>query len=172
MSKRTPGLERRDRDNYPTPEKAVLALVPHLPVGATFYAPCAGEGHLIRALERYGSVTCVGSSDIAGAPPRNARELTDSDINGAEMFIENPPWAARLLHPIIDNLVPLRPTWLLLYSDWLFTRQAVPYQPWVTQIVTMPRVIWIEGSDTTGFENCCWIRFEVGASDFMVSGWG
>jgi hypothetical protein len=167
VSKREPGRPRNSRDFYPTPEKAVLPLARHLDVGTTFYEPCAGNGALIRALEKHAMVTCVGHSDY----DKDATTLTETDINGAEMFISNPPWKAPMLHPIIDRLVPLRPTWLLLYSDWLFTRQAVKYQPWIRQVVTMPRVIWIEGSGMAGYDNCCWIRFELGASEFLVSGW-
>ena len=97
--------------------------------------------------------------------------VAEASINGADLLITNPPWAISMLHPIISHLVSLRPTWLLLYSEWLFTKQAVPYQPWIRQVVTMPRVIWIDGTKNGGFDNCAWIRFETGASDFLVSGW-
>ena len=167
MSKRTPGLKRNDRDFYPTPEKAVLPLVRHLAVGATYWEPCLGEGDLVRALHKHGMVTCVGASDTKVG----AENLTREHIDGAELFITNPPWAAKTLHPIIRNLVPLLPTWLLLPSDWLFTRQAVEFHPWVRQIVTMPRVVWISGTSTAGFDNCCWVYFEEGKSDFLTSGW-
>ena len=79
------------------------------------------------------------------------------------------------LHRIIRNLVlTARPTWLLLYSDWLFTKQAVEFQPSMRQIVTMPRVeCWIEDTKSAGFDNCCWILFDADNDrPFMTSGWG
>jgi len=174
MSKRTPGLQRNARDFYPTPEKAVLPLVPHLPVGLKFYEPCVGEGHLVAALEKHAMIDCVGHSDLYfdDAPPKDAAHLKDSDIGDAEMCISNPPWTPKLLHPILDNLVPLRPTWLLLPSDWLFTKQAVPYHRWIRTVVTMPRVIWIPGTTMNGKDNCCWVLFEDGPDwGRFKSGW-
>ena len=170
MSKRNPGLARNARDFYATPEKAVLSLVPHLPVGGTYYEPCSGNLDLIDALNRYSFMECVGESDIVDSKP--AETLSEEDINGAEFFITNPPWDTDWLHPIIDRLIVLRPTWLLLYSDWLFTRQAVPYQPWISTVVTMPRVIWIDGTTTAGYDNCCWVLFDAEAEyRFFQSGW-
>ena len=172
MSKRTPRQINTAHDFVETPEEAVLPLVPQLAVGTAFYEPCVGNGALVRALEKNAMAICVGSSDIRGcANLVNATHLTDYHIHDADCFITNPPWRAELLHPIIENLVPLRPTWLLLYSDWLFTRQAVPYQPWIRTVVTMPRVIWISGTKNGGYANCCWVLFEKGDWGFLRSGW-
>ena len=161
-------------DFVATPEKAVLSLVPHLPMGVKYYEPCYGQGDLVRALNRFGMAECVGWSDIR--PPGrvlDAAALTSGDIRDTEMFITNPPWSVHLLHPILDNLLSLNlPIWFLLYADWLFTRQAVPYLPWIRHVVTMPRQIWIEGTKDTGTANCCWINFDPrGNAPFFKSGW-
>lgn len=177
MSKRTVRRISSAHDFVETPEEAVLPLVPQLEHGAWFYEPCAGNGALAHALTRHGMVTCCGMSDIKpdgpGIPQRDALTLDTATVNGAQYLITNPPWRVELLHPIIDHLTTMRPTWLLLYSDWLFTRQAAKYHNRIFRIVTMPRVKWIAGTRTSGFENCCWIMFSAGEvpTPFIRSGW-
>ena len=131
--------------------------------------PCGGPG-----AAWHGDL--VGHSDLyrgAAFQAIDAAVVPESRINDAELLITNPPWKAVELHRIIRNLVWLRPTWLLLYSDWLFTKQAVEFQPWIRQIVTMPRVVWIEDTKSAGFDNCCWILFDADNDrPFMTSGWG
>ena len=65
MGKRS-NFERKERDFYPTPAKAVLPLIPHLRSAGikTFAEPCCGRGHLVRHLESFG-LTCVYAGDIA-----------------------------------------------------------------------------------------------------------
>ena len=53
MGKRSE-FERKDRDFYPTPYKAVEPLLPHLPESFTFAEPCAGDGRLISHLTKHG----------------------------------------------------------------------------------------------------------------------
>jgi hypothetical protein len=52
MSKRSNGFERRVRDFYVTPAKAVLPLIPFLRAARIrkFSEPCAGDGVLVRHL--------------------------------------------------------------------------------------------------------------------------
>lgn len=161
-------------DFVATPEKAVLSLVPHLPLGLKYFAPCYGDGDLVRALNKHTMTECVGWSELRPTQwsvPKDAATLTSGDINGAEAFIENPPWSVHLLHPILDNLLRLRPVWFLLYADWLFTRQAVPYLPYIRRVVTMPRQIWIPGTKDTGTANCCWIHFDPSWKTMGWYGW-
>ena len=47
MGKRSTGFERRPRDFYSTPPKAVAPLLPHLVPNTRFAEPCAGDGQLI-----------------------------------------------------------------------------------------------------------------------------
>lgn len=74
MSKRRK-FERNPRDYYPTPYEAVPALIPHLIAPytarghvANFAEPCAGDGRLIRHLEKHGH-KCVYACDIEPQAP-------------------------------------------------------------------------------------------------------
>jgi hypothetical protein len=164
MSKRAPQFERNERDLYLTPEAAVLPLKPFLKPGTRFYEPCAADGGLARALIHRLGLECMGMSDIH---PLNSlvdeENLLDIDyVRGADCIITNPPWKRDLLHPIIDHLKWVAPTWLLIDADWLFTKQAAEHLPSATDIVAIGRVKWIPGSDSVGKDNCCWVRFKGG----------
>ena len=160
MGKRSQ-FERIDRDFYPTPQKAVLPLVPHLPSGATFYEPCAGDNRLVEHLELMG-YRCAGASDIE---PRH--EVVDQmdfyevkNIN-SDYIITNPPWNRKILHPLLEHFMVLKPTWLLFDADWVHTKQAIKYLPYLCKIVSIGRVKWIEGSKMTGKDNCAWHLFDI-----------
>lgn len=62
MGKRS-SIARRDRDFYRTPPEAVAPLLPHLPYGASFVEPCAGDMALALALEAEG-MSCLHALDI------------------------------------------------------------------------------------------------------------
>ena len=57
------------------------------------------------------------------------------------------------MHRLIAHFQRIAPTWLLLDSDWESTRQAAPFLPHCSDIVTIGRVKWIEGSKHTGKDN-------------------
>lgn len=159
MGKRS-DFERVPRDFYPTPREAVLPLIPHLPAGAMFIEPCAGDGRLIDHLAAFGHV-CIFASDIEPrAEGIHQRDATQLRLGQADFAITNPPWDRKVLHPIIANLSARLPTWLLFDSDWMHTRQAAPYLPWLRKIVSVGRVKWIPDSPFTGKDNCCWYLFD------------
>jgi len=162
MGKRS-SFERVPRDFYPTPYEAVVPLLPHLIPGTRFDEVCCGAGDLIRHLERHGH-KCARCSDIEvvpGAPEWafecDARETRECE---GDVFITNPPWARDLLHPIIRNLSSIAPTWLLFDADWMHTKQAAPFLPWLHKIVSVGRVKWIPDSKMTGKDNCAWYLFD------------
>jgi hypothetical protein len=95
MGKRS-DFERRPRDFYPTPEAAVLPLLPHLYGSVRFDEPCVGDGALIRHLEKHGH-TCIASGDVA-----TGSNALDISATPAKMFITNPPWSRDIL-PIADR---------------------------------------------------------------------
>jgi hypothetical protein len=66
------------------------------------------------------------------------------------------------MHRLIAHFQRIAPAWLLLESDWASTRQAAPFMPCCSDIVTIGRVKWIEGSKHTGKENFAWFRFAAG----------
>ena len=158
---------RVERDFYSSPESVVLPLLPHLPHGTMFIEPCAGDGRLIRHLEKHG-MSCVWAGDIEpqaeGIQKHDA--LSDTGYapwqseDSADMVITNSPWDRKILHPIIDIYRRWRPTWLLFDADWAHTKQAAPFLPYCRKIVSVGRVKWIEGSKMTGKDNCAWHCFE------------
>lgn len=168
MGKRSTGVfERRERDYYPTPESAVLPLLPHLLFATRFTEPCAGNGQLAEHLKSHGHI-CIFQSDINpeyGCRTHDATKDKLVSINPAYRhqsccFITNPPWSREILHPIIQNLSSQLPTWLLFDADWMHTKQSIPYLPYLRKVVSVGRVKWIPESTMTGKDNCCWYLFD------------
>lgn len=163
MGKRS-SFERIPRDFYPTPESAVLPLLPHLAAGTWFCEPCAGDGALVRHLEQAGHC-CTYASDIEPRGQSIAR-LDAADLTEKhqwmrwDVIITNPPWSRDILHPLISHLSALKPTWLLFDADWMHTKQAGPFMPLLRKIVSVGRVKWIPDSPFTGKDNCCWYFFD------------
>lgn len=161
MGKRS-DFERVPRDFYPTPAEAVKPLLRHLPMQAWYIEPCAGDGTLIEHLDRAGH-HCVFGVDIEPRwPMARVGDATSMQYNlgDATMFITNPPWDRKVLHPIIANLSAQAPTWLLFDADWMHTRQAAPFMPLLRKVVSVGRVKWIPDSPFTGKDNCCWYLFD------------
>lgn len=161
MGKRS-DFARAPRDYYPTPEAAVLPLLPFLPYGAQFIEPCAGDGRLVQHLEKHG-MSCLGISDIEpqaedvvtldALRPSAWEMLTEPS---ADYIITNPPWRRDVFHPMIETFRAAKPTWLLHDANWLFTKQAGPFLPYVRKIVAVGRVKWIEDSKMTGKDDAVW----------------
>ena len=160
MGKRS-DFERVPRDYYPTPIEAVKPLIPHLPQKGNFAEPCAGDGRLIRHIEELSGMLGYWMTDIEPmADHIGDGDATTDKIVGCEVAITNPPWNRKILHPIIENLSNQLPTWLLFDADWMHTKQAVPFLPRLKRVVSIGRVKWIEGSNSTGKDNCCWYLFD------------
>lgn len=161
MGKRS-NFERVERDFYPTPYEAVIPLLPHLSAGMTFIEPCAGDGRLIRHLEKHG-LKCVYACDIE--PQAEGIERRDVLFFGqnfphSDLIITNPPWERDVLHQMIGLFSADRPAWLLFDADWMHTVQARPYAKLCRDVVSIGRVKWIEDSDGGGMENAAWYRFD------------
>lgn len=165
MSKRSSAFERNPRDYYPTPYEAVLPLLRHLPPNSTFVEPCAGDGRLIRHLEKNGH-KCTFASDLE---PQND-EYTKINIEQADVLffgyqlpkadyiITNPPWGREVLHPMIETFRQQAPTWLLFDTDWWSTQQAQDYKPYCHATVTVGRLSWMNNG-VSGMDNCSWYLF-------------
>jgi len=155
MGKRS-NFERREADFYPTPRAAVVPMIPYLRGIRSFAEPCAGDGALVRHLEEFG-LRCVYSGDI-----RTGQDALALDHYGAaDAIITNPPYTRTVMHRLIAHFQPISPTWLLLDSDWMSTRQAAPFMASCSDIVAIGRVKWIEGSKHTGKDNYAWFRFDI-----------
>jgi len=155
MGKRS-SFERHPQDSYDTPAAAVAPLLEHLRPRTRFIEPGAGVGYLVGHLKRAGHVL-VGAYDLPhDARTKRYRETDDYDA----IFITNPPWARPVLHPLIENLSDQAPTWLLFDSDWIHTKQAIPFGMRLKMIVSIGRARWIEGSKNDGKDNCAWHLFD------------
>lgn len=160
MGKRS-NFKKRERSFYPTPYPAVPPLLPYLnPVGEHFIEPCYGAGDLARHLWQNGH-TCIEAYDIEPlSSDVSLANATEAKYPSADCFITNPPWDRIYLHAIIENLRNQLPTWLLFDADWMHTKQAAPYLPYCSMIVSVGRVKWIPDSKHTGKDNCCWYLFQ------------
>lgn len=164
MGKRSE-FERNPRDFYPTPYDAVLPLFGHLKSKITFIEPCAGDGRLIRHLEKHNH-KCLYACDIEPINDENSNIIIDKQdslffgyqLPKADFIITNPPWKRDVLHEMIEHYKAQMPTWLLFDSDWMFTGQAKPYLKYCDKIVSVGRVSWMENG-TSGMDNCAWYLF-------------
>jgi hypothetical protein len=161
MGKRS-NFERNPRDYYKTWDKrAVSALLPHLAPGTRFIEPCAGDGTLANQLMAAGHL-CEGTYDIEPQHPTVQRgdALVDRlPKSESSIFITNPPWDRKILHPLITHLSDQAPTVLLFDADWIHTKQAIPFLPRLRKVISVGRLRWIEGSTMDGKDNCAWFCF-------------
>lgn len=162
MGKRTDHFARRRHDAYLTiDQRAYPPLLPFLSGVQTFAEPCAGEGHIVRALTAHG-LACVYKGDIRATPPGDALKLTRRTMKDPDVIVTNPPWTRRLLHQMISRFRRIAPTWLLFDSDWMFNAQAAQFLAHCSHIVAVGRLRWIEGTKRQSLENCAWYRFDDG----------
>jgi len=160
MGKRS-NFERKPRDYYRTPIDAVKPLFPFIQDVQNFCEPCAGDGALIRSLTQIG-LQCVSAYDIEPQSydirTLDAFAITEKHLKNADVIITNPPWDRKILHPLIDHLSALRPTWLLFDADWAHTRQSTQFLPKLRKIVSVGRVKWFD--NTSGKDNAAWYLFD------------
>lgn len=165
MGKRS-NFDLKPMQKYYTPYSAVTSLFPHLPDGIKdtankFIEPCAGDGRLIRHLEKHG-LKCIYACDIA--PEGEGIEQRDVLMFGqtlpkCDLIITNPPWEREPLHAMIEKFRNHATTWLLFQSDWHDTKQAKPYLKFCSKIVPVGRISWMENGQA-GMENCSWYEFQ------------
>jgi len=161
MGKRS-DFERKPRDFYPTPIEAVKILIPHLPERFSYVEPCAGDAALINHFGSLSKGFCVAAYDIEPQNPQvqMADALEHTFQEDVDFFITNPPWNLKLLHPMIEKLSDIAPTWLLFDADWPHTKQSAVFMPRLRKIVSIGRVKWIPDSKMTGKDNCAWYLFD------------
>lgn len=153
-------FERKEQDFYPTPEAAVLPLMPFLKEDdvRTFAEPCYGDGSLAAALTKNG-LRCLAHGDLRDEIGQDARTWAPEDFNGADVVITNPPWKHPYMYDIMLHLSYFTPAWFLIYWDWLSNKQAAPLiKERCTDVVPIGRVKWIPDSPTVGYDNVCWVR--------------
>ena len=67
------------------------------------------------------------------------------------MGITNPPYVRPLMHALIWHFARILPTWLLIESDWAYTKQAGPFMPGCSDIVRTPALD--RGTTMSGKQN-------------------
>lgn len=165
MGKRS-SFERVSRDYYPTPLEAVAPLIDHLPYSFDYVEPCAGDGRLVDHIAHLtgGAGECLYMGDIEPQDPRVYRcDALQIDLGGygtVDYCITNPPWDRKFLHPFIEHWLGICPTWLLFDADWAYTKQSATLMTYCAKVVAVGRVKWIEGSKSTGKDNCAWYLFD------------
>jgi hypothetical protein len=162
MGRRSSGFERLSKDKYYTPYEAVVPLLPHLRPDTPFVEPCAGDGRLVRHLERHGHV-CIDAFDIE--PDHESVFQGDGttalfEAQPGDMCISNPPWSRPLLHAFIENWRKQMPTWFLFDAEWMHTRQSAPFMPYCRKIISVGRIRWIEGTKYDSKDSCAWYLFD------------
>ena len=171
MGKRS-DFVRVERDFYPTPYEAIVPLLSHLKEKTWFHEPCAGDGSLIEHLKKHGH-KCHCASDIEpqaeGIFQQDALEWIKPEFEyGDTCFITNPPWNRKILHPLIEHLSNIAPTWLLFDADWMHTKQSIPYLTRLKKVVSIGRVKWIKDSKGSGKDNSCWYLFDKNESNEVL----
>jgi len=78
----------------------------------------------------------------------------------ADAIITNPPYERKTMHALIGHFARILPTWLLLETDWASTKQAAPFMPSCSEMVSVGRLRWIEGTTMSGKQNFAWYRFD------------
>ena len=159
-------FERKPRDYYPTPVKAVEPIIDHVAHKPfTYIEPCAGDGRLIKHISDLtdGLGKCRFACDIEPM----ARAIYKLDVfdlhcpeGAVDYIITNPPWDRKVLHPLIEHCMDLAPTWLLFDANWMHTKQSAALMTYCTKVVSVGRVKWVEDSKGVGKEDACWYLFD------------
>ena len=167
MGKRSE-YERKERDFYPTPLEAFLPILPHLPYNFTYIEPCAGDGELIKHMEKY----CSGGkllhasdiepqNDMVGLFKLHKQDMFEVSIpQNTQYIITNPPWDRGILHKMLEQFPKKVGMWLLFDADWIHTKQSIQFQHMLKSIVSIGRVKWIADSKSVGKDNCAWYYFD------------
>ena len=163
MGKRS-NFEKNPRNYYRTFDpKAGAALRPYVKEGSCYVEPFAGAGDLIDQLTW---LKCGWASDIEPqvcfVDRADAFDTTKDDLEDVDLLITNPPWDREYFEPILNHFVPMIDCWFLMSADWKQNLWAAPYvEKWLTDIVPIGRLKWIENSPYSAKDNCDWLKFSV-----------
>lgn len=112
--------QRSDNDFYPTPPLVTLALLQREKFPGPIWEPCAGNGHMVHALQ-IGGYDVVSSElhDYDFTPDCAGLDFTRADrvISAARSIVANPPYKSAL--PFVRKAVELgieKHAWLLRFQ--------------------------------------------------------
>lgn len=168
--------KRNPRDYYPTIDpRAVAPLVAHLGRGVRYAEPCAGAGDLVDLFAPHGwecawaadllpmrrtvhsTGQLIAQQDIVTLPQMMAAEDWLNDI---DLIATNPAWNRKILHKKIETLMRIKPTWLLFDAGWMQTKRAARFGKYCHTIISVGRLVWIEGTDAQSTDDCSWYGFD------------
>jgi hypothetical protein len=154
---------RLPRDFYPTPQKAVEPLIPHLWDIEWYVEPCAGNGALVEAICNLEGPNFEWAGDLEpmkdGIEEHDAREGLPY-LKYANAIITNPPHKKDVLFPLLDIwLESCKIVWLLLNADVAHKISFAKYMAKCEKVVSIGRVKWFPESNAASLENFAWYRF-------------
>lgn len=157
-------FERSKNEFYPTPLKAIEPLLPHLPPNINYCEPCAGAKDLVNNLKILRpDINCTFACDIDpradGIVQKSAITINKNDIEDIDYFITNPPFKWDMFEPLTEHLISLRPTWLLIPSDYMHNKRMGSLMKRCEKVVSVGRVKWFSDSNATSTDNFCWYLF-------------
>lgn len=161
MGKRS-DFEKIEKDFYKTFDKRAM-VIPFVNeiTGNRYVEPCFGNGDLVNLIGNIAK--CVNYSDITSGT--DALTIDAAYCKNSDLIITNPPWSRDkkndyILHKLINHFRTLKPTWLLFDADWMHTKQSTELMQYCSKVISIGRLTWIEGTTTSGKDNCCWYKFE------------
>jgi hypothetical protein len=173
-------FEPQPRDFFRTTDpNAFGPLVPFI-VNKTYAEPCCGAGDLKYGIGLY--ARCNWLSDIepqhADVIKKDAVDLTEEDVKDCDIIISNPPFSWHMLQPLLDHLPTLRPTWMLLPSDFAFNKQSRPYMDKCSNMVSVGRLFFHKAGEdpmvtkySRGTANNAWYLFHDSLQQTIFTGW-
>lgn len=157
------GFERKPRDFYGTIDPSAVDIFVHIEGTVRYIEPCAGSGNLCNLLQDYPNFVLHKAFDIEPQADfiekKDASLLTMEDLEGADVVITNPPYKWEMLKPIMDNLLPKIPAWLLLPADTMHNVRMAEYiNLYCYGIASVGRLYW-EENKVKGKDNFVWYYF-------------
>lgn len=171
MSKRS-DFPKVPKDFYATVDpKAIPPKFIECIRGKTYAEPCYGDGDLEDLLvdvaicnwrsdvrETVGSSKVIDAMDITGGM---------FERMGIDLIVTNPPFSRKVLLPLIDHFINLKPTWLLLPAGFMNNIYFGPYMRKCTKVISIGRVCWYpqEGKRVASTDDFCWYYWPKGAKE-------
>jgi len=166
MSKRS-DYNKIPRDYYPTTDPNALppAFI-NLIRGKTYAEPCCGSGDLVDLLADI--AVCRWESDVeyrGCGKIWDAMYLSTHEVGQCDMILTNPPFSRDVLLSMIDHFISLKPTWLLLPSDYMHNKYFSPYMSKCSKVVSVGRLKWFKDSKHSSTDNFCWYYWQQSATE-------
>lgn len=151
------------RDFYPTIDPKAHEVIAPLIKGKSYAEPCYGAGDLVSGIHKVlGTNLCAYTSDIEPVDglveTKDAMELTRGDLGECDLIVTNPPFTKKVLLPMLDHFITLKPTWLLLPADLMHNKYFKSYMDKCTQVHSIGRLCWFykDGKRVASTDNFAW----------------